>query len=435
MKQTQPHHCQNRMQPKSFLPTLGKSVGILGLATSTTWAHQEIAAPQTLQPSQPARASENLESIESAGLTGSWGGARQALSDKGITPYVTYIGEIFSNESGGIREGSAWAGLLDFGLELDLGQLLGWEAATFFTNAFYFNGGDVSGDHVGDFNAVSNLYTDTRFNVYNIFLQQGFGAGDSFVKLGQIALDDDFMASESALLFLNASFGPLPIESGNTAAPIYSLAAPGIVVNYESGHQWFARAGIYNGDSGSAESSNQGFGWNTGSVYGMMVIAEGGYKYGENHGSVVKVGAYYHTGDYQKFSNGATERGLDGYYAIIDHQLTSADDGLGLNVFVRAGIAPQEEIAVVTAYAEAGIVAKNVFREDDALGLGASWTQFSDDVIAAVGGSSSETVIEVTYQIPVNDWFVLQPDLQYIINPQGSEEDAFVAGLRAEIAF
>jgi porin len=434
MKKTKQHRRHN-MKPKPWIPSVGKNLCILSLAAMAASAQSERSTTETIQPSQPARSFENFESIENAGLTGNWGGARQALADKGITPYATYTGEFFANQSGGISDGSAWAGLLDFGVELDLETLMGWEGATFFTNAFYFHGNNISGDHVGDFNAVSNLYTDTSFNVYNIFLQQGFGEGDSFVKLGQIALDDDFMASESALLFLNACFGPLPTESGNTAAPIYSLAAPGIVVNYDTGHQWFARAGVYNGDSGEAKSSNQGFGWKTGSTHGVMIITESGYKYGDNHGSVIKVGGFYHTGDYQQFSNGETEHGLYSYYAIIDQQLIVADDGFGLNIFARGGIAPQDDIAVVTTYAEAGVVARNVFREEDALGFAASWTQLSDDAVAADGGTSSETVTEITYQIPINHWFVIQPDLQYIIHPQGGGKNAFVTGIRAEISF
>lgn len=361
--------------------------------------------------------------------------APQSLENRGITPYATYLGEIFTNHSGGISNGSAWAGLLDVGVELDLEKLVGWKGASFFANAFYFQGNDVSGNRVGDFNAVSNLYTDTSFNFYNIFLQQAFGEGDSFFKIGQIALDDNFMVSEPALLFLNAGFGPLPVQSGNTAAPIYALAAPGALINIEPDSPYFFRAGIYTGDAGPANSSNRGFDWRIGGSAGWMLMAEGGIKYGKNQASNFKVGGGYHTGDFERFSDGATESGLYFLYAVLDHQIISPDIGTSLDFFLRAGIAPQDEISAVTAYAEGGLVARSVFLEDDALGMATSWTNFSDDFVLSEGGETSEIVIELTYQAPVTDKIVIQPTLQYIIDPQGSGEDAFLTGLRAEFSF
>ena len=182
------------------------------------------------------------------------------LEESGITPHATLLAEVYNNHSGGISNGSAFASLLDVGVELDLEKLAGWEGASIFANAFYFKGDDITGERIGDFNAVTNLYTDTSFNFYNIFFQQSFGNGDSFFKLGQIALDDT-------------------------------------------------------------------------------------------------------------------------------------------------------------------------------LGLSTSWTDVSDDFRLAEGGSSSETVMELTYQLPVNDCLAIQPDVQYIINPQGGGDNALVTGIRAEISF
>lgn len=355
-------------------------------------------------------------------------------TESAISPYATFVGEVFHNHSGGMSNGSAFAGLLDFGVEVDLEKLAGWKGASFFANAFYFEGDDITGERIGDFNAASNLYTDTSFNFYNIFFQQLFGNGDSFFKLGQIALDDDFMVSESALLFLNAGFGPLPVQSGNTAAPIYALAAPGGVIHYDIEGPAFFQAGVYVGDSGAAESGNQGFGWNTGSAAGWMVMAEAGYNYGENDGSIVKVGGYYHTGEYER-ADGEIERGLYSMYALIDHQLIAIEGGTSLNAFFRGGIAPQDDIVAVSNYVEGGLVSRNVFKDDDALGFSASWTDLSDEFRDAEGGSSSETVLELAYQAPINDWLTIQPDVQYIINPQGGGDNAFVTGFRAEISF
>ena len=52
-------------------------------------------------------------------------------------------------------------------------------------------------------------------------------------------------------------------------------------------------------------------------------------------------------------------------------------------------------------------------------------------------GSTSETVIELTYKCQVTQWGSVQPDFQYVINPSGvnGSRNAFVFGLRTTIAF
>jgi porin len=372
-----------------------------------------------------------------SGLTGEWHGGRQALEARGIVPYATYIGEFFANSGGGLSDGSVWAGLLDFGVEVDLDKTIGWEGGVFYANAFYFEGNDVSGDFVGDFNAVSNLYTTTSFNVYNIFLRQSLSDRSStWFKVGQLALDDDFMVSETSLLFLNASFGPLPTQSGNLAAPIYSLAAPGLVVHAGPVDDWYLQAAVYAGDAGPAESDNQGFEWRTGGSAGWSWFAESGIHYADNDESVLKLGAYYHAGDVANFANGGTEDGLFSVYAVLDHRLVDASESAcGVSLFVRGGYVRDDELAVVDGYVDAGFVLDGIFRDEDALGFAVSHTGFADDFRVVEGGTSSETVFELTYQTRLSEWCVIQPDLQYIVDPQSNGKNSFVFGLRTELSF
>ncbi len=204
-----------------------------------------------------------MEMAEDQGWTGDWGGARTSLADQGIRPYATWTGEYLANVDGGDREGGSFGGLLDFGLEMDLGPTLGLEGTTFFINAFYYSGDNPSED-VGDFNAVSNIYTDTEFNVFNLYLMQEFQDGAWLFKAGQIAVDDDFMGSDTAAIFVNSAFGPTPVESGNIAAPIYSLAAPGVYARAEPTESIYIQGAVYAGDAGPNEPGNHGFEWRTG---------------------------------------------------------------------------------------------------------------------------------------------------------------------------
>ena len=78
------------------------------------------------------------------------------------------------------------------------------------------------------------------------------------------------------------------------------------------------------------------------------------------------------------------------------------------------------------------------------LGISPAARDYSGDLVsfgrATSSYASNETVIEATYQAPITDWLTLQPDLQYVINPNagipnnfGNEplSNAFVIGLRA----
>ena len=53
------------------------------------------------------------------------------------------------------------------------------------------------------------------------------------------------------------------------------------------------------------------------------------------------------------------------------------------------------------------------------------------------GALSPEMVVEFTYQSQITPWLVVQPDIQYLINPSGSSQlsNAFVIGARAAIIF
>ncbi|MGE9290794.1 MAG: carbohydrate porin, partial [Puniceicoccales bacterium] len=377
---------------------------------------------------------------EQEGLTGDWGGARTSLGDQGITPFATFTGEFLGNVDGGYQDGDIGAGLLDFGLEMDLGPTLGLAGTTFFLNAFYFDGKDISED-VGDFNAVSNIYTDTEFNIFNIYLQQELAEGEWVLKLGQIAVDDDFMVSDTASIFVNSVFGPTPVESGNIAAPIYPLAAPGALVQSNPTEDLYIQGGVYAGDAGPNESDNHGFDWRTGGSAGWAFFLETGLSYEAAGEGILKVGGFYASSEFEDFSAGGTERGLSGFYALIDHRLLDAsEDVVGMSVFLRGSFTPDESLATVGSAIEAGLQLSELFMGGDAMGFGFAYTDFSDDYLSAARGAgekvtSSETVLELTYQALLTNWFAIQPDLQYIIDPHFSGENALVLGVRAELLF
>ena len=95
-------------------------------------------------------------------------------------------------------------------------------------------------------------------------------------------------------------------------------------------------------------------------------------------------------------------------------------------------------------YAGAGLVYTGLLpsRSEDVLGLGVSAAFNGDDFKDAQAQAGTpvddvETVIELTYWMPLLPWFSLQLDAQYIGSP-GTDptlDDAVLLGLRYQVIF
>ncbi|MEM7601553.1 MAG: carbohydrate porin [Verrucomicrobiota bacterium] len=356
-------------------------------------------------------------------------------SDAAVSPYLTYLFDYFYNTSGGLQTGDAAMGLFDIGAEFDLESLFGWDGATFVVSAFGGHGSDYSANFVGDLGVVSNLYTDTNFNIFHLYLEQALGDGDSFFRIGQFAIDDDFMGSETASLFIASPFGPFNTQSANMPGPIFPLAAPGALYNYSPDGDWYFRTGVFTGDSGPGGPKDRGFEWNFGGPSGFIVFSELGLEYRE--ASTVKFGGYWHSGDFTEFATGNTVDGLGAIYGVIDHRLISgAGDSLSLDAFLRGSLSGDEDRVTATSQVDAGLVLSNVLVHEDALGVAVSHTTFGDDYLNATPGvTSSETFIEATYRIGLTENFAVQPDVQYVLDPHFSGRDSVSVGIRGEISF
>ena len=74
-------------------------------------------------------------------------------------------------------------------------------------------------------------------------------------------------------------------------------------------------------------------------------------------------------------------------------------------------------------------------RDNDTFGLGYYYMDMSDDLADFIS-VDTEQGIEFFYNIEVNPWLHVTPDLQYIIDPGGGAyDDAIVFGIRAVMTF
>lgn len=145
-------------------------------------------------------------------------------------------------------------------------------------------------------------------------------------------------------------------------------------------------------------------------------------------------------GDRTNYETGNESSSRFAFYLIIDQILVGTRSENHLAAFFRLGWSPLEDRSQVYVYFDGGLTARG-FRKSDRVGLAFSHTEFGKyfvDAKAAEGTPIVDdgTTIELTYRAQLTPWFVLQPDFQYLIDPQNAAaSDAVVAGVRAEITF
>ncbi len=397
-----------------------------------------------LAGASPAAAQPAL--LERQYLTGDWNGIRPAVSAHGFQPYLTYTGLLWSNLAGGRETGAQVNGYLDFGMDVDLAKLGAWEGLGLHADFHWWQGSEPTNELIGGVlaMALSAWEAADTFRVYNIYVRQAVDKDRLVVKLGQIAADTDFMVSRYGGIFLNAAFGDLPSQNLNIDAPVYPLAAPGA---FASGRPWpwlTGHFGAYTGDPGDDVAGNHGFGWQLGNNAGYTFFSElaatapdwilpGTYT----------LGGIYDTGGSDQFGMGAERSAHYDVYLMVDQALVVADNGAPVvGAFARISGSPQDARNVVGIYADAGLTwfGPLASRPRDVFGAAVSVLRFTQDYQqqtqaagAPVGGG--ETVIEVTYQVAITPWLVVQPDLQFFFNPAFSRRDAQALGAEVVAIF
>jgi porin len=121
----------------------------------------------------------------------------------------------------------------------------------------------------------------------------------------------------------------------------------------------------------------------------------------------------------------------------------------GLGIFGHAAWMPQNRNFIEFSL-EGGLHYRGAIpgRDKDALGLGIALLSISDRVAAAVRDANKadgtscrrpdfEATIELVYRYQVASWLSIQPHVQYVIQPGGTNdlENALILGVRTNIAF
>jgi len=397
-------------------------------------------------------------------LTGNWGGFRDRLVDRGIHFSAGYAAEVFGNVSGGMERDAVVDGLLEMGLDVDPSRFSGWSGALFHVSMLFPHGASLT-DKVGDLSTISNIDAEDGWKLFEWWLDQRLFRERVSIRLGQLAADEEFSISEHSSLLINSTFGWPSFDGVNAPAPAFPLASLGARIQVQAADALLFRAGIYDGDPDPGDS--QGHPTNPHGTRPRISSEEGAFMMGEADYTpwwatdsawpgTLKVGGWYHTGDFPNLAHASASQpgqGEDnwGLYLVVDQRVwpepgpedTGPDPDQGLSVWLRAAGHPEER-SLIERYIDGGLHYRGLLpgRDHDEAGLGVAWLDMSDAAgeEAVANGEPRldyEIAIEATYLFILNSWWSLQPDLQYIIHPGGSDavENALVLGLRTSLVF
>ncbi len=351
------------------------------------------------------------------------------------------IGDLMGNVSGGLRQGVRPLGRLDLGLTV-AGDAYGLPGFTAFFDGTQTADGGFSERYAGDMQGVSNVDAPGGFLLYQAWVQKSWN-DDATVKIGLIDLNSEFDVQEAGVVFVNSSFG-IGAEYGLSGAmgpSIYPFPGLGVTGSVKLDDDMTFRAGVFDAVPRDPDRPRR-FSFTLSDKDGALLTGEFDARLSD--AVHLQIGAWNYTGGFDTLAAPSrSSHDNRGFYGTLTARLwQDGEHGPAVDGWVRGGTA-KDSINPVSAYFGGGIVYTGPFagRPNDQLGFAVANAYLGGparDAAQNAGSSlpSRETTFELTYAAPVAEWLVVQPDVQYVVNPAGGGriKDAFVVGLRLSIS-
>lgn len=408
-------------------------------------------------------------------ISGEWSGVRPLIEDRGVSVSGSYSAEVWGNTVGGIGTGAVYTGLLDFGVDVDLERAFGWQGASLSTTWLWLSGSDLSEKYVGNFLTVSNLAGFNSLRMLELWFEQELWDGLISIRAGQLDADAEFMLSDYAALFLNGTFGWPAVAYMNLpeGGPGYPMGTLGARLAVHPTESVSILAAAFQGNVFAQDVNRHGFRYRLSAETGYTFLMETQWRWCQNDTGLpggLKLGGWAQSGKFADALAESTASGNFGFYGIMDQMLfrepsdsmpagggkAGTTDGKsvveetpgdvsdqGLGCFAMVSFTDPDR-NFVSFSIDAGLIYRGLIptRDEDTLGVAFGYAQLSagaENSLAADGASpaGAEMVLECTYQAKVTGWLVVQPDVQYIIQPGGTDSlpNAFVIGARATVTF
>ena len=410
-----------------------------------------VALAVLLGLASPAMGEEGTETswvqrwLEQPTLTGGWFGLRDTLGGWGITPSIAYAADLLANPIGGQRRGQAYASDFSVAVDFDLAKIVGLRGLSAHIAGDWAAGSNLS-DDIGNFFQVAQYFEGDRLRLASFFLRQTFLDGRLDLKAGRFATGDDFLTSPLGINLVNEALNPIlfAVQANVPGVTAYPNSTWGGRVIAQPAEAVSLLAGAYYSDPflDQLEASGTEFAINPRAGYFVVGKAVLRLNAGEGAGGLpgrYRVGAYYDSNLYTSLANPAREeRGNYGFFLLGEQMVTregGPGTGQGLSLFGAFVWAPLQRINTLPYFGSVGASYQGLLpsRAKDTVAFAAYYGGFSRDL----PGQSHEVTLEWTYAIAVASWLTVQPDVQYVIKPDGRSgiPNALVVGMQIAVQF
>jgi len=375
------------------------------------------------------------------------------LYNHGISLTLNYTGEAAANPSGGIRQGSDYAGQIYLGTDFDMAKIAGLTGTTIHVAITQRHGRNLAADDIGNNTSVQEVYGTQNLHLAVLTIEQKLLDGRLDITAGRTVANIAFLNSplycdfqsnsacgNPTFIFKDSNFTYFPASSwGGDARFLFTPTT-------------YIHSGIYEVNPVDKTFLAHGFDFSGEHATGVVIPTELGYTTAQN---LYAIGGWYDTGAYQDPLNDQTgqpallagqpyanHHDRSGLFLRFTQNITTT----GLAVF---GVFMTKLSGEVNEnqYYELGAVQTGTFagRPQDTAGFVINDQDFSNafvENIAAASGNKNiprrEIMMELNYGAQLTPWLTAMPNLQYIINPDQSAEptrrknipNAFVVGLK-----
>lgn len=326
---------------------------------------------------------------------------------------------------------------MDTSLTLDTEKLGLWKGGTLYASFQNAHGSSISSRYVGDIQIISNIdpvNNMTHLNEYYI-IQSLFNEKLVF-KGGKQDANNSFAYLGNSEHFINSSFALPP----NIPLPTYPLPGLGIATFITPCKYFTFKHGLFDGNPGRGSLGfKSAFDGHDGVINLFELSFNSQIK---NLTGNYMFGGWVHSGDIEEITNQPFPRQYSnnyGIYAGIDQMLYKEskddEDAQGLYLLGQYSYTPKNH-SEISHYIGGGLVYNGLIphRDNDSTGIGVAIADISDRY-HTIDGRTYETVMEIYHKFQLTPWLTVQPDLQFIFNPNGQEKNAIAIGIRSVIRF
>jgi porin len=406
-------------------------------------------------------------------LFGDWGGLRTELHNVGIDLAFDWVSEVAGNVSGGVKQGTTYAGQVGFEADIDwekLAGLKGLSTHTVIVNRQGANASENFGDNLIPVQEIYGAGGNVLVHLVYTYAEQSLLNGRVDIAVGRMPVLNDFDASPLNCNFMNNGLcgNPKELPGGDIGMSSYPDAVWGGRIRVRPTPQTYIQTGVYQVNQGLYGNANyrSGFYFTGSQDSGVEVPVEIAYEPlvgPQEMPGHYKLGfAYDSSTNTEYFESAAAllsgQRGTGNktnYWIAMDQMIHRNGPGATDGIILLAGFVHSDP--ALSAYADQVYVAaldRDFWpsRPLDTIGILFNYQHVSGQLATeqtldeefglpiangATGIQTDEEILEVNYDIHLFRGVSFQPDFQYVFRPnaQSNIRDAAVFGFKSHISF